>query len=269
MPIEVGREVRVLSEEEFLRIAYAVTGVAFALHKEYGSLFAEKLYKVEMAAECRKLGLPPVEFELPIVVSRHDFRKDYFADLLVGGGALIELKALAALTEEHRAQTLHYLFLTGLNRAKLINLGGASVQHEFVSTTLTPAQRRCLNVQADRWHATGEASLRFHELLRELLADWGGFLQLPLYYDAVSHFFGGPDRVIQDIPVVRDGHPVTTQRVHLLDPTTAFKLTALGSGLDTLEQHLHRFLRHTQLDAIHWVNLHHHDVTFTTLIRTK
>jgi hypothetical protein len=69
--------------------------------------------------------------------------------------------------------------------------------------------------------------------------------------------------------VVRDGHPVTTQRVHLLDPTTAFKLTALGSGLDTLEQHLHRFLRHTQLDAIHWVNLHHHDVTFTTLIRPQ
>jgi hypothetical protein len=59
------------------------------------------------------------------------------------------------------------------------------------------------------------------------------------------------------------------ERRHLLDPTTAFKLTALGSGLDTLEQHLHRFLRHTQLDAIHWVNLHHHDVTFITLIRTQ
>ena len=180
-----------------------------------------------------------------------------------------KLKALAALTDEHRAQTLNYLFLAGLNRAKLINLGAASVQHEFVSTTLTAADRRFLNVETGRWQATGEASIRFHELLRETLSDWGGFLQLPLYYDVVIHFFGGPDRVIQEIPVVRDGRPVTTQRVHLLDPVTAFKLTALGKGLDTVEEHLRRFLRHTELNAIHWVNLHQHDVTFTTLTRTQ
>ena len=41
MPIEVGAEPRVVSEEEFKSIAYAVTGAAFDLHKEYGSLFAE------------------------------------------------------------------------------------------------------------------------------------------------------------------------------------------------------------------------------------
>ena len=73
MPIEVDGEVRGMPEEEFLRIAYAVTGIAFALHKEYGSLFAEKLYKVEFAAECRKLGLQPVETELPIIVSKAHF----------------------------------------------------------------------------------------------------------------------------------------------------------------------------------------------------
>ena len=181
----------------------------------------------------------------------------------------MKLKTLTALADEHRAQTLHYLFLTGLPRAKLINLGAASVQHEFVSTTLTPAERRRLNVQSDRWRATGEMSIRFQQLLRELLGDWGAFLQLPLYYDALVHFFGGSDRVIQEIPVIRDGHQVTTQRVHLLDSTTAFKLTALGKGLDSVEEHLRRFLRHTELDAIHWVNLHQHDVAFTTLTRTQ
>ena len=49
-------------------------------------------------------------------------------------------------------------------------------------------------------------SIRFQQLLRELLGDWGAFLQLPLYYDALVHFFGGSDRVIQEIPVIRDGH---------------------------------------------------------------
>ena len=143
MPIEVYGEVRALSEEEFCRIAYAVTGVAFALHKEYGSLFAEKLYKVEFAAECRKLGLTPVEIELPIVLSRHDFRKEYFADLLVGGGAMFELKTLTALADEHRAQTLHYLFLTGLPRAKLIDLA-----RRACSTSSCPLRLRQQNAVA-------------------------------------------------------------------------------------------------------------------------
>jgi GxxExxY protein len=269
MPIEVGAEPRVVSEEEFKSIAYAVTGVAFQLHKEYGSLFAEKLYKVELAAECRKLGLTPVEVELPITVSRHDFRKEYFVDLLVVGSALFELKVAAALNDDHRAQTLNYLFLTGLPRAKLINLGAASVQHEFVSTTLTPADRQRFTVHRDRWKATGSPSQRFQDLLIELLTDWGCFLQLSLYYDALVHFFGGPDQVIQEIPVVRDERQVATQRVHLLDPDTAFKLTAVAEGLDTLEKHLRRFLRHTKLKGIDWVNLHHQEVTFTTLTSSR
>lgn len=42
MPIRVHADVRPISEEVFKEIAYAVTGVAFDMHNEYGSLFAEK-----------------------------------------------------------------------------------------------------------------------------------------------------------------------------------------------------------------------------------
>ena len=267
MPIEIDGEVRRMSEDEFLRVAYAVTGAAFALHKEYGVMFSERLYKLELAAECQKLGFDPVSVELPIHVLWGDFRKDYFVDLLVAGGALFELKVLAELVEAHRAQTLNYLFLTGLERAKLFNLGAPSVQHEFVSTKLTPALRRRMNVDSQRWIETGPASVRFHQLLLELLDDWGLFLEIPLYYRALTHFFGGPKQVIREIPILRDGRHVTTQRAHLLDPANAFKLTALDTGLNTVEEHLRRFLRHTELDAIHWVNLSHHEVRFVTIRR--
>lgn len=269
MPIEIDGEVRQLSEAEFLRVAYAVTGAAFALHKEYGAMFNERLYKLELAAACQKLGFDSVAVELPIHVLWGDFRKDYFIDLLVAGGALFELKVAAALVEAHRAQTLNYLFLTGLARAKLFNLGAASVQHEFVSTQLSPALRRRMNVDSQRWIDTGPASVRFQHLLLELLGDWGLFLELPLYYRALIHFFGGPDHVIRDIPILRDGRHVTTQRAHLLDSANAFKLTALDTGLNTVEEHLHRFLSHTELEAIHWVNLYHHDVRFVTIKRRK
>jgi GxxExxY protein len=265
MPIHVAADVRPISEDVFKEIAYAVTGVAFDMHNEYGSLFAEKLFKYEFAAECRKRRLSPIEVEVPISVTFDDFVKQYFADLLVGGGALFELKVVAALNDEHRAQTLNYLFLLALYRAKLINLGALSVQHEFVSTTLTPTDRKRLAIHGDRWDATGESSVKLYQLLIAMLNDWGGFLQLPLYYDGLTHFFGGPDAVIRDIPVIREGREVARQKAHLLDPETAFKLTAVDSPLGMMEEHLRRFLNHTKLRAIQWVNLHQHDVTFTTL----
>ena len=65
MPIRVDADVGPISEDMFKEIAYAVTGVAFDMHNEYGSLFAEKLFKCEFAAECRKRRLSPVEVEVP------------------------------------------------------------------------------------------------------------------------------------------------------------------------------------------------------------
>lgn len=265
MPISVDTDVGNLSEECFKEVAYAVTGVAFTMHNVYGSFFAEKLYNFEIAAECRKLGFRRVEVEVPIHVTHGGFRKDYYADLLIDGAALFELKVVSALTEEHRAQTLNYLFLMGLHRAKLLNLGAAGVQHEFASTTLTPSDRKDFSVDMARWKPTDDHGDRYSKLMLGLLSDWGCFLQLPLYYEAITHFFGGEEDVIRDIPVVRDGVEVTTQKVHLLTPHTAFKITAVGDHLETIEEHMRRFLHHTPLRTIQWVNLFQHDITFTTL----
>lgn len=267
MPIYVGAEREQISEDVFKEIAYLVTGVAFSVHNDYGSLFAEKVYRHEVAARCRKMGLQQVETEVPVHVAHDSFAADYFIDLLVSGGALFELKNAAALTDAHRGQALNYLLLTELRRARLLNFGTLSVQHEFVSTTLTAAERRRFFVHRDRWRALDAESVKYHELMIDLLNDWGGFLSLPLYYKGIMYFFGGEDNVVHDIPVVREGVNVTTQKVHLLNQAIAFKITAFPRPLEAIEQHLRCFLHHTLLEAIQWVNLDHHDVTFTTLIR--
>lgn len=104
MPIRVGSDLTRLSEESFKEVVYGVTGVAFSLHNQYGSLFAENHYKHEMAAGCKKLGYVPVETEVPIEVTYREFSKEYYADLIVQGGALFELKVVSAITNDHRAQ---------------------------------------------------------------------------------------------------------------------------------------------------------------------
>jgi len=268
MPIEVQTDIRSLSEDEFKEAAYVVSGAAFGIHNRFGNLFRERVYKCELARECVRNGFERVEIEVPVQVSFESFRKEYFLDLLVNGSALFELKAEAAIAPAHRAQTLNYLFMTGLQRAKIFNFGTTRVQHEFVSTTLTSAERRRFAIDDQRWRDCGAEGHRFRKLLVTLLNDWGCFLQLPLYQAAITHFFGGDERVVRLVRVTVEGETLTTQPTHTLNPTTAFKLTATPD-IEIMEDALRRFLHHTELTAIQWVNLHNHDITFVTLFDPK
>ena len=267
MPIEVQSlaEIRRLPEDIFKEIAFAVTGAAFDVHNRFGRFFGENVYKFELAAECCKRGLPDVEVEVPIRLSLNDFNKLYFMDLLVHGGAVFELKVADALNEEHVNQTLNYLCLADLNRAKLLTFGSDRVQDRFVSTTLTLTERQRYRLNLDRWQPESTEDDRFRELMILLLDEWGGFLSIPVYQDAITHFFGGEERVVQPVPVIRDGREIGVQPAHLLGPDTAFKITALPDQLIPAEEHLRRFLHHTTLRRIQWVNLFHHDVQFISL----
>lgn len=268
MPIEVRSDVRGMAEDVFRHVAYAMTGSAFDVHNRLGNLFGERAYKCQLAKACLRLGFQRAEVEVPVDVKFDSFHKQYFLDLLVDGGALFELKAEAAIAPAHRAQTMNYLFMTALQRAKLFNFGANRVQHEFVSTTLTLDERRRFTLDDRRFQETSGECRRFRELVVGLLEDWGGFLSLSLYQEAITHFFGGKELAIRAIPVFVDGQTLTTQPTHTLNPATAFKLTGTAE-IEVMEDALRRFLHHTQLDAIQWVNLHNHDVTFTTLFDPK
>jgi hypothetical protein len=51
----------------------------------------------------------------------------------------------------------------------------------------------------------------------------------------------------------------------LMDPNTAFRLTALNDGASRYEPQLKRLLDHSPLKAIHWINIGREHVTFTTI----
>jgi GxxExxY protein len=59
---------------------------------------------------------------------------DYFADLVVNGELILELKAASALAGEHYAQVLNYLKITGFKKALLINFGS----YRFETRTVVP-----------------------------------------------------------------------------------------------------------------------------------
>ena len=81
--------------------------------------------------------------------------------------------------------------------------------------------------------------------------------------------FGGDDAVVSDIEIVVDGTKIGVQKARLTSSGATFKVTALYDNEITFEQHARRFLEHTALPAIHWVNVTRQTVRFKTLMRQE
>lgn len=267
MPIEVATDIRVLDQEEFHAFDRTLMRIVFDVHNEFGRCLDEGLYKREIAARWLDADLGLAECEVRISVTHGTFHKDYSMDLLFNRGLMLEAKVAAALVPAHRAQGLNYLFLTGMQHARLVNLRTPLVEYEFLSTQLNSERRRIFSIVDSRWRDVNAASAWLREQVAALLQDWGAFLEVTLYRDAITHVCGGPEVVIRKVPVHSAGRFVGEQSVHLLTEDTAFVLTALTSDQSTMEDHLTRFFQLTPLRVVQWVNLNHHQIELVTLAK--
>jgi len=110
------------------QITERILGCAYAVQNELGSGFLEKVYENALAHECRKTGLL-VEQQVPIPVHYGGILVgDFFADLVVEGSVIVELKAVKALDKAHAAQCLNYLKATGKQVCLLLNFGTSRVE---------------------------------------------------------------------------------------------------------------------------------------------
>jgi len=201
------------------------------------------------------------------MVKHADFCKTYFIDLLVDHGAIFELKAVNHLADEHRAQLLNYLLLTGGYHGKLINFRPERVEHEFVNTTLTHAGRTIFEVDDSAWNASVEQAPEVRRIVEEFLRDWDTGLDLQLYVDALTHFLGGEDRVIRKVDIISEGRCIGHQKIRFVGENATFKFTAFSGALENFESHTMRFMEHTSLKHLLWINVTLRTVTMKTLIK--
>lgn len=267
MPIEVKSNIVVLEQQEFHALTAKLLRIIFDVHNEFGRFLDETLYKNEIAARWMAAGLGTIEREVQINVSHKTFRKSYFMDALFNNGLMLEAKVADALASSHRLQGLNYMFLTGMKHSLLANLRPERVEHEFLSTTLTPAERRKFTLVDAGWQALDDQSKCLHETLGELLTDWGAFLEVGLYREAVTHLLGGTERVVGRVPVYSGERLIGNQPVHFLTNDSAFAFTALPRNRAAMQDHQRRFLKHTPLRCIQWINFNRHNIEFTTLTK--
>jgi GxxExxY protein len=264
MPIECPREIQPLTRVEFEAVDYRVMGHAYACQNELGRLCEESAYQRDLHARLMADGFRDVSIEVPVSVSHQDFAKTYSLDLVVGN-ALYELKAVAAFNSEHQAQLLNYLFLLDLPRGKLLNFRPPKVQGRIHASSLALEDRGGFRVDSGRWERLSGECCTLRDAMCELLADWGAFLSMKLYEQALVHLCGGESQIVQRMRLSRLGVPLGTQRFNMHSPNVAFRVTAESKQISNMEIHLRRLLAVTELDAIQWINLDHADIAFVTL----
>ena len=82
---------------------------AYEVHKYFGNGFLEKVYENALVHELRKRGLQVLQ-QVAIKVHYDGIVVgEYFADVLVAGKVIVELKAAEAIADGYKAQLINYL----------------------------------------------------------------------------------------------------------------------------------------------------------------
>ena len=95
----------------------------YTVYNTLGYGFLEKVYQNALVIELRKLGLDVIPEACIKVYYNGQVVGEYFADLLVAGLVIVELKATRALAPANEAQLLNYLKATIYEVGLLLNFG--------------------------------------------------------------------------------------------------------------------------------------------------
>ena len=92
-------------------------------------------------------------------------------------------------------------------------------------------------------------------------------MDLALYEEALTHFFGGEAQVVRPATVVLNDAELGSQALRFAAPGTAFKLTTFDAD-EAQEQflaHAQRLVAHTHVEGLLWANIARHVVTFRSI----
>ncbi len=100
-----------------------IIGIFYDVYNELGHGFLELTYAEALVVVLGESGLTTAR-EVPVPVwFRGKKVGQYYADLIVEGAVLLELKAARTLDSAHEAQLLHYLRATEVEVGLLLNFG--------------------------------------------------------------------------------------------------------------------------------------------------
>ena len=111
---------------------YAILGACFEVYKEKGCGFLEAVFHECLRVEFELQGIPArAQVPMPLSYKGRPLSQHYVADFVCYDRVIVELKAVAKLADEHRAQIQNYLHATRLRVGLLVNFGHfPKLEHE-------------------------------------------------------------------------------------------------------------------------------------------
>lgn len=111
-------------------ITKAIIGCAFEVINELGAGFLESVYEKALLLALQQKDLQATRQQPINVIFRGHSVGEFFADILVNGKVIVELKAVKAIMPEHQAQIINYLNATGIEVGLLINFGNPKLEYQ-------------------------------------------------------------------------------------------------------------------------------------------
>lgn len=113
-----------MSEIIHAQESYRIMGACFEVYKEKGCGFLEAVFQECLEMEMAEQGIPFVtQPKLALSYKGRPLKQTYSPDFVCYDKIIVEIKAVSALTDEHRAQVHNYLKATGHRLGLLVNFG--------------------------------------------------------------------------------------------------------------------------------------------------
>ncbi|GAB4581547.1 MAG: GxxExxY protein [Anaerolineales bacterium] len=108
-----------------------IIGAFFVVYNMLGYGFSEKVYENALVIELRKMGLHVVQQAQILVYYEGQVVGEFFADMIVEGKVILELKSAKMILKEHEAQILTYMKATTYEVGLLLNFGPEAKHKRF------------------------------------------------------------------------------------------------------------------------------------------
>lgn len=133
MATKISHEFTNMTEIIYKDESFRIIGLCMEVHNNLGKGFLEIVYKDALEYEFRKNNIP-FEREKEYEVNYKDIilPHKFYADFVVFDKIILEVKGMAGIAEEHIAQTLNYLKVSGLKLGLIVNFGELSLQYKRV-----------------------------------------------------------------------------------------------------------------------------------------
>lgn len=125
-----------MEEYLFKNKTYKIIGVLFEVHKNLGKGFAEIVYKNAIEYEFQQLGIS-YEREKEYLVNYKEtiLKHKFYADFVVFGKIILEIKTVSMFDNAHISQCMNYLKVSGNELALLVNFNKVSLEHKRIVLT--------------------------------------------------------------------------------------------------------------------------------------